>query len=183
MKNIDKDTVKELALAVSEVILLVFVLYFVAKGFPDSILLVDLLPIFISAILGGIYMKMSEQTDIATKEGLKKSNYRFRIAVGFIFLGYLFLALVLFVSKKDVEVIPLETRQVDATVVNISRGDVLLGINESYENIENVSNSEDLNIGAKITSISNEKKVILFKSWTGFTADTKKEITTLKGKE
>ena len=67
MKNIDKDTVKELALALSEVILLVFVLYFVAKGFPDSILLTDLLPIFISAIFGGVYMKLSEGIDISSK--------------------------------------------------------------------------------------------------------------------
>lgn len=180
MKNIDKDTLKELALAVSEVILLVFVLYFVAKGFPDSILLVDLLPIFISTILGGIYMKMSEQTDISTKEGLKKSNYRFRVAVGVVTLGYLFLALALFVSKKEVEVIPLETRQVDATVVNIVKDTVLLSNNGTFEGIKDVTNINDLTIGDRVTSISHEDKVTHFKSWTGYTTDIKEKTTTLK---
>lgn len=181
MKNIDKDTLKELALAVSEVILLVFVLYFVAKGFPDSILPVDLLPIFISTILGGIYMKMSEQTDIATKEGLKKSNYRFRVAVGVVTSGYLFLALALFVSKKEVEVIPLETRQVDATVVNLVKDTVLLSNDGSFEGVKDVTNINDLTIGDRVTSISHEDKVTHFKSWTGLTSEVKEKLTTIKG--
>lgn len=180
MKNIVKDTLKELALAVSEVILLVFVLYFVAKGFPDSILPVDLLPIFISAILGGVYMKISEQTDISTKEGLKKSKYRFRVAVGCVALGYLFLALALFVSKKEVEVIPLETRQVDATVVNIVKDTVLLSNNGSFEGIKDVTYANKLSIGDRVTTISHEDKVTHFKSWTGYTTDIKEKTTTLK---
>lgn len=66
MKNIDKDTEKELFLGLAEIILLVFVVYFVASGYQNSISLVDLLPIFISAILGGICMQMYDRTDIAT---------------------------------------------------------------------------------------------------------------------
>ena len=180
MKNIDKDTLKELALSVSELILLGFVIYFVTKGYQNSVPLSDLLPIFISTILGGIYMKMSEQTDIATKEGLKKSNYRFRVAVGVVTLGYLFLALALFVSKKEVEVIPLETRQVDATVVNIIKDTVLLSNNGTFEGIKDVTNVNDLGIGDKITTISLEDKVTYIKSWTGYTTDFKEKTTTLK---
>ena len=183
MKNIDKDTVKELALAVSEVILLVFVLYFVAKGFPDSILLTDLLPIFISAIFGGVYMKLSEGTDISSKEGFKKSKYRFRVAVSFVTLGYFFLALALFVSKKEVEVIPLETRQVDATVVNIVKDTVLLSSDGSFEGVKDVTNLSNLNLGDKVTTISHEDKVTHFKSWTGYTTDVKEKTTTLKGNQ
>ena len=181
MKNLDKDTLKELALAILQLILLGFVVYFVTKGYQNSLPLSDLLPIFISAIFGGIYMKMSERTDIATKEGLKKSKYRFRASVGFVFLGYLFLALALFVSKKEVEVTPLETRQVDATVVNIVKDTVLLSSNGSFEGVKDVTNVSDLNIGDKVTTISHEDKVTHFKSWTGYTIDIKEKTTTLKG--
>lgn len=181
MKNIDKDTVKELALAVLQLILLGFVFYFVAKGFPDSILPVDLLPIFISAILGGIYMKMSDRTDISSREGFKKAKSKFRVAVGFAALGYLFLALALFVSKKEVEVIPLEVRQVDSVVVNISKDNVLLITDGTFEGIKDVTNVSNLTIGDKVTTISHEDKVTHFKSWTGYTADFKEKTTTIKG--
>lgn len=180
MKNLDKDTLKELALAILQLILLGFVVYFVTSGYQNSLPLSDLLPIFISAIFGGIYMKMSERTDIATKEGLKKSKYRFRAAVGFVFLGYLFLALALFVSKTEVEVTPLETRQVDATVVNIVKDTVLLSSNGTFEGIKDVTNVNDLTIGDRVTTISHEDKVTHFKSWTGYTTDFKEKITTLK---
>lgn len=180
MKNLDKDTLKELALSVSELILLGFVIYFVTKGYQNSIPPSDLLPIFISAILGGVYMKISEQTDISTKEGLKKSKYRFRVAAGCVALGYLFLALALFVSKKEVKVIPLETRQVDATVVNIVKDTVLLSNNGSFEGVKDVTNVSDLTIGDRVTTISHEDKVTYFKSWTGYTTDFKEKTTTLK---
>lgn len=181
MKNLDKDTLKELALAVLQLILLGFVAYFVTKGYQNSLPLSDLLLIFTPALLGGIYMKMSERTDISSKEGFKKAKYRFRVAVGFVTLGYLFLALSLFVSKKEVEVIPLETRQVDATVVNIVKDTVLLSNNGSFEGVKDVTNVSDLNIGDKVTTISHEDKVIHFKSWTGYTTDIKEKTTTLKG--
>ena len=180
MKNLGKDTLKELALGVFEMILLVFVVYFVASGYQNSISLVDLLPIFISAILGGICMQMYDRTDIATQEGLKKSKYRFRLAVSFVTLGYLFLALALFVSKKEVEVIPLETRQVDATVVNIVKDTVLLSNNGSFEGIKDVTYANNLSIGDRVTTISHEDKVTHFKSWTGYTTDIKEKTTTLK---
>ena len=181
MKNIDKDTLKELALGIFEMILIVFMVYFVASGYQSSISLVDLLPIFISAILGGICMQMYDRTDIASEEGLKKSKYRFRLAVSFATLGYLFLALALFVSKKEVEVIPLETRQVDATVVNLVKDTVLLRNDGSFEGVKDVTNINDLTIGDRVTSISHEDKVTHFKSWTGYTADIKEKTTTLKG--
>ena len=56
MKNIDKDTVKELLLGLAEIILLVFMVYFIASGYQNSIPLVDLLLIFISALLGSAFM-------------------------------------------------------------------------------------------------------------------------------
>lgn len=180
MKNIDKDTVKELLLGLAEIILLVFVVYFVSRGYQNSIPLVDLLPIFISTILGGIYMKMSDRTDIDTKEGLKKSKLRFRVAMMFVTLGYLFLALALFVSKKELEVTPLETRQVDATVVNIVKDTILLSNNGSFEGVKDVTNINDLTIGDRVTTISHEDKVTHFKSWTGYTTDIKEKTTTLK---
>ena len=96
-------------------------------------------------------------------------------------LGYLFLALALFVSKKEVEVIPLETRQVDATVVNIVKDTVLLSSNGSFEGVKDVTNLSNLNIGDKVTTISHEDKVTHFKSWTGFHTDVKEKLTTLKG--
>lgn len=180
MKNIDKDTLKELALGVAELILLVIIVYFVAKGCQNSFPLVDLLPIFISVLLGGIYMQMYDRTDIATKEGLKKSNYRFRVAVGFAALGYIFLALALLVSKKEVEVTPLEVKQVDSVVVNISKDNVLLSNNGTFEGIKGVTNVNDLNIGDKVTSITHEDKVTHIKSWTGITSEVKEKTTTLK---
>lgn len=180
MKNLDKDTLKELALGIFEMILLVFMVYFVASGYQNSISLVDLLPIFISAILGGICMQMYDRTDIASEEGLKKSKYRFRLAVSFVTLGYLFLALALFVSKKEVEVIPLETRQVDATVVNIVKDTVLLSNNGSFEGVKDVTSVSGLNIGDKVTTISHEDKVTHFKSWTGLTSEVQEKLTTLK---
>ena len=180
MKNMDKDTLKELSLAVSQLILLGFVAYQVTRGYQNSVQLPDLALIFISAILGGIYMKISDQTDISSKEGFKKARYSFRVAVGFVTLGYLFLALALFVSKKEVEVTPLETRQVDATVVNIVKDTVLLSSNGSFEGVKDVTNVSDLNIGDKVTTISHEDKVTHFKSWTGYTTDFKEKITTLK---
>lgn len=96
-------------------------------------------------------------------------------------LGYLFLALALFVSKKDVEVIPLETRQVDATVVNIVKDTVLLSNDGSFEGVKDVTNINDLTIGNRVTSISHEDKVTYFKSWTGLTSEVKEKLTTLKG--
>ncbi len=181
MKNIDKDTLKELALGIFEMILLVFMVYFVASGYQNSISLVDLSPIFISAILGGICMQMYDRTDIASEEGLKKSKYRFRLAVSLVTLGYLFLALALFVSKKEVEVIPLETRQVDATVVNVVKDTVLLSNNGSFEGVKDVTSVSGLNIGDKVTTISHEDKVTHFKSWTGLTSEVQEKLTTLKG--
>lgn len=181
MKNLDKDTLKELALGVFEMILLVFVVYFVASGYQNSISLVDLLPIFISTILGGICMQVYDRTDIASEGGLKKSKYRFRLAVSLVTLGYLFLALALVVSKKEVEVIPLETRQVDATIVNITKDTVLLSNDGSFEGVKDVTNVSNLTIGDKVTSISHEDKVTHFKSWTGYTTDIKEKTTTLKG--
>lgn len=125
-------------------------------------------------------MQMYDRTDIASAEGLKKSKYRFRVAVGFVILGYLFLALALFASKKEVEVIPLETRQVDATIVNISKDTILLSNDGSFEGIKDVTNVNDLSIGYKITTISLEDKVTYIKSWTGYTTDIKEKTTTLK---
>ena len=181
MKNLDKDTLKELALGAFEMILLVFVVYFVASGYQNSISLVDLLPIFISVILGGICMQIYDRTDIAFEEGLKKSKYRFRLAVSSVTLGYFFLALALFVSTKTVEVTPLEVRQVDATIVNISKDTVLLSNNGTFEGIKDVTSVSSLNIGDKISTISHEDKVTHFKSWTGYTTEFKEKSTTLKG--
>lgn len=180
MKNLDKDTLKELALGVFEMILLVFVVYFVASGYQNSISLVDLLPIFISTILGGICMQVYDRTDIASEGGLKKSKYRFRLAVSLGTLGYLFLALALFVSTKTVEVTPLEVRQVDATIVNISKDTVLLSNNGTFEVIKDVTSVSGLNIGDRVTTISHEDKVTHFKSWTGLTSEVKEKTTTLK---
>ena len=87
----------------------------------------------------------------------------------------------LFVSKKEVEVIPLETNQVDSVVVNISKDNVLLSNNGTFEGIKDVTNVSDLTIGDKITTISNEEKVTRFKSWTGLTSEVKEKLTTLKG--
>lgn len=180
MKNIDKDTLKELVLAVSEIILLVFVIYFVAKGYPDSILLVDFLPIFISAIVGGMFMYASNPSTISSDEELKKAKSCFRVVVGVVSLGYLFLALTLFVSKKETEVIPLEARQVDATVVNIVKDTVLLSNDGSFEGVKDVAYANNLSIGDKVTTISHEDRVTHFKSWTGYTTDIKEKTTTLK---
>ena len=180
MKNVDKDTLKELALGISEIILLVFIIYFVARWYQNSLPLVDLLPIFISAMLGVIYMGMYDHSEIDSDEDFKKAKSRFSKAVSFVILGYLFLALALFVSKKEVEVIPLETRQVDATVVNIVKDTVLLSNNGSFEGVKDVTNANDLTIGDKITTISHEDRVTHFKSWTGRTSEVKEKLTTLK---
>lgn len=180
MKNIDKDSLKELALGIFEMILLVFVIYFVARGYQNSIPLVDILPIFISAMLGATFMGIYDRSEIDSEEDFKKAKSRFSKAVSFVILGYLFLALALFVSKKEVEVIPLETRQVDATVVNIVKDTVLLSNNGSLEGVKDVTNANDLTIGDKITTISHEDRVTYFKSWTGLTSEVKEKLTTLK---
>ena len=180
MKNIDKDTLKELALGIFEMILLVFVIYFVARDYPNSIPLVDLLPIFISALLGATFMGIYNRSEIDTDEDLKKAKSRFSKAVSFVILGYIFLALALFVSKKEVEVIPLETRQVDATVVNIVKDTVLLSNNGTFEGIKDVTYASNWSIGDRVTTISHEDKVTHFKSWTGYTTDIKEKTTTLK---
>lgn len=180
MKNIDKDSLKELALGIFEMILLVFVIYFVARGYQNSIPLVDILPIFISAMLGATFMGIYDRSEIDSEEDFKKAKSRFSKAVSFVILGYLFLALALFVSKKEVEVIPLETRQVDATVVNIVKDTVLLSNNGSFEGVKDVTNANDLTIGDKITTISHEDRVTYFKSWTGLTSEVKEKLTTLK---
>lgn len=100
MKNIDKDTLKEMALAVSDLILLVFVIYFVTRGYPNSIPIVDLALILISAIFCGVFLRMSDPSEVGSEGDLKKAKSYFRVAVGFSVLGYLFLVLALFVSKK-----------------------------------------------------------------------------------
>lgn len=161
-------------------ILLVFVIYFVARDYPNSIPLVDLLPIFISAMLGAAFMGIYNRSEIDTDEDFKKAKSRFSKVVSFVILGYLFLALVLLVSKKEVGVIPLETRQVDATVVNIVKDTVLLSNDGSFEGVKDVTNINDLTIGDRVTSISHEDKVTHFKSWTGYTTDIKEKTTTLK---
>ncbi len=164
MKNIDKDTLKELALGIFEIILLVFVIYFVARDYQNSIPLVDLLPIFISALLGAVFMGIYNRSEIDSKENFKKAKSRFSKAVSFVTLGYLFLALALFVSKKEVEVIPLETRQVDATIVNIVKDTVLLSNNGSFEGVKDVTYANNLSIGDKVTTISLMKTGLLTSS-------------------
>lgn len=181
MKNIDKDTVKDLLLGLAEIILLVFMVYFIASGYQNSIPLVDLLLIFISALLGSAFMGIYDRSEIGSDEGFKKAKSRFRKAAGFVTLGYLFLVLALFVSKKEVEVTPLEVKQVDAVVVNISKDNILLSNNGTFEGIKDVANVNDLNIGDKVTTISHEDKVTYLKSWTGFTSEVKEKLTTLKG--
>ena len=181
MKNIDKDTLKELALGVFEMILLVFVIYFVTRNYQNSIPLVDLLPIFISALLGAVFMGIYDRTEIDSDKGFKKAKLRFRIASGFVTLGFVFVSLALFVSKKEVEVIPLETRQVDAVVVNIVKDTVLLSNDGSFEGVKDVAYANNLGIGDKVTSISHEDRVTHIKSWTGFHTDVKEKLTTLKG--
>lgn len=181
MKNLDKDTVKELLLGLAEIILLVFVVYFIASGYQNSIPLVDLLPIFISAMIGAAFMGISNRSEVYSDEDFKEIKSSFRTAVGFVTLGYLFLALALFVSKKEVEVTPLEVRQVDAVVVNISKDNVLLSTDGTFEGIKDVTNVSSLAIGDKVTTISHEDKVTNFKSWTGLTSEVKEKLTTLKG--
>lgn len=181
MKNLDKDTLKELALGIFEMILLVFVIYFVARDYPNSIPLVDLLPIFISALLGAAFMGIYNRSEIDSDEDFKKAKSRFSKAVSFVILGYLFLALALFISKKEVGVTPTEVRQVDATIVNISKDTVLLSSDGSFEGVKDVTNVNDLTIGDKVTTISHEDKVTNFKSWTGLTSEVKEKLTTLKG--
>ena len=181
MKNIDKDTLKELALGFAELILLVFMIYFIAGRYPYYNDLGDLLPIFISTMLGVVYMSIYNRSEIDSEEQLKKAKSYFRKAVNYVTVGYIFLALALFVSKTEVEVIPLETRQVDATVVNIVKDTVLLSNNGTFEGIKDVTNVNDLNIGDKVVAISHEDKVTYLKSWTGITTDVKEKLTTLKG--
>lgn len=181
MKNIDEDTLKELALGFAEIILLVFLVIFIARGYQNSIPLQDLLPIFISAMLGAAFMGIYDRSEIDTDEDFKKAKSYFRVAVSFATLGYIFLALALFVSKKDVENTPLEVRQVDATIVNISNNTVLLSNNGSFEGVKDVTNINGLNIGDKVTTISHEDKVTQFNSWTGLSSEVKEKLTTLKG--
>lgn len=83
--------------------------------------------------------------------------------------------------KKEVEVTPLEVRQVDATIVNISKDTVLLSNNGSFEGVKDVTSVSGLNIGDKVTTISHEDKATHFKSWTGLTSEVKEKLTTLKG--
>lgn len=181
MKNLDKDTLKELALGLSEIILLIFVVYFIVRDSQDSISLVDLIPIFISAMLGAAYMGIYSHSEIDSDEDFKIAESRFRKAVNFVILGYLFLALALFISKKEVGVTTTEVRQVDATIVNISKDTVLLSSDGSFEGVKDVTNVNDLTIGDKVTTISHEDKVTNFKSWTGLTSEVKEKLTTLKG--
>lgn len=179
VKQRNKDLLVS-AVLVLNFALVVFSSYLSFKKYREFFLVDDVLPILMSVVFSLTFL--SNLYRDYSNEGEEVKSYIKRALFSTI-IGYIFFALSLFVSTKTVEVTSSNIREVEATVVNISRGDVLLGINGSYENIENVSNSEDLNIGAKITSISNEKKVIHFKSWIGFTKDTKKETTILKGKE
>lgn len=181
MKNLDKDTLKELALGLSELILLIFVVYFIVRDSQNSISLVDLMPIFISVMLGAAFMGIYNRSEIDSEEDFKTARSRFRKAVSFATLGYIFLALALFVSKKEVEVTPIEVRQVDATIVNISKDTVLLSNDGSFEGVKDVTNVNDLTIGNKITTISHEDRVTHFKSWTGLTSEVKEKLTILKG--
>jgi len=178
MKQRNKDLVLNMVV-ILDFALIVFSSYLHFSKYREFLFVEDIVPILISVAFSFTYLTNLKDYSSESKEG--KSFIK--RALSFALIGYLLLALSLFVSTKTVEITSSNIREVDATVVNISRGDVLLGINGSYENIENVSNSEDLSIGAKITSISNEKEVIHFKSWIGFTKDTKKETTILKGKE
>ena len=175
MKNIDKDTLKELLLGLTEIVLLIFVVYFIVSRYQNSIPLVDLLPIFISALLGAAFMGIYDRSEIDSDGEFKKAKYRFRMAVNFVILGYLFLALALFVSKKEVEITPIEVRQVDATVVNIVKDTVLLSNDGSFEGVKDVAYANNLSIGDRVTSISHEDRVTHIKSWTGFHTDIKEK--------
>lgn len=97
--------------------------------------------------------------------------------------GYLCIALTLFVSQKVTEVTSSDVKEVNAVVVNVDKDkdNVLLSIDGSLEGIKDVANSDRLSIGDKIVSISNEDKVIHYKSWMGFTEDKKRKETILRG--
>lgn len=150
------------------------VLVYYKIPYPSDDAAISAIPVLISIVLVNFSMKQLEV------ENNKKSKSMFILAMVFLAIGYFFLGLSAFVSTKTVEVTSSDLRKVDAVVVNISRDYVLLNIDGKFERVEDVTNSYDLVIGEKVTSISQESKVTHFKSWTGSTEDMKKKKTILK---
>lgn len=150
------------------------VLAFYKIPYPSSDAAILAIPTLISIVFVNSSMKQLEV------ENNKKSKSMFILAMVFLAIGYFFLGLSAFVSTKTVEVTSSKVQKVDAVVVNISSDYVLLNIDGKFERVEGVTNSYDLVIGDKVTTISKESKVTHFKSWTGATEDMKEKKTILK---
>lgn len=178
MKKIDKDLVivfAELLLIIASIVVGFKIIVF---DYPKE----DLVPLSISVLFSVIYLFASEKPEEYFEEDIEeKGKSAFKVAVGCMVCGYLCIALTLFVSQKVTEVTSSDVKEVNAVVVNIDKGNVLLSIDGSLEGIKNVTNSDRLSIGDKISSISYEDKVIHFKSWVGLTEDRKRKETILKG--
>lgn len=142
--------------------------------YPSSDAAILAIPTLISIVFVNSSMKQLEV------ENNKKSKSMFILAMVFLAIGYFFLGLSAFVSTKTVEVTSSKVQKVDAVVVNISSDYVLLNIDGKFERVEGVTNSYDLVIGDKVTTISKESKVTHFKSWTGAMEDMKEKKTILK---
>lgn len=176
MKQRNNDLVVNMV-AILTLALIMLSSYLHFSKYREFILVEDIVPILISVIFSLICMSNLRNYSSESKEGrtyLKK-------ALSFISLGYLFLALSLFVSTKTVETTSTNVKEVDATIVNISKNSVLLSNNGSFEVIEDVMGVKGLKLGDKISTISYEERVAHFKSWTGITKDARRKVVTLKG--
>lgn len=171
-----KEEVKFLAFTVLVIILFISigVLVYYKIPYPSDDLGIIGIPTLISIILESSSNKHHE------KGNKRKSKSRFIVAMIFLTIGYIFLSLSMFVSTKVVDVTSSKVRKVDAVLVNTSKDSALLSIDGKFERIEDVSNLYDLSIGDTVTSISQESKVIHFKSWTGSTEDKEEKTTILK---
>lgn len=157
--------------------LIVFSSYLHFSKYREFLFVEDIVPILLSVAFSFICLTNLKDYSSESEEGKSFIKRALSCTV----IGYLLLALTLFVSTKTVETTSTNVKEVDATIVNIRKDNVLLSNNGSFEVIKDVAGVKGLNIGDKITTISYEEKVSHFKSWTGITKDARRKVVTLKG--
>ena len=155
----------------------IFLLYIALQPIIGFIFGEGIVPILLSVAFSFICLTNLKDYSSESEEG--KSFIK--RALSSTAIGYLLLALTLFVSTKTVEITSSNVKEVDATIVNIRKDNVLLSNNGSFEVIEDVMGVKGLKLGDKISTISYEERVAHFKSWTGITKDARRKVVTLKG--
>lgn len=130
--------------------LIVFSSYLHFSKYREFLFVEDIVPILLSVAFSFICLTNLKDYSSESEEG--KSFIK--RALSCTAIGYLLLALTLFVSTKTVETTSTNVKEVDATIVNIRKDNVLLSNNGSFEVIKDVAGVKGLNIGDKITTIS-----------------------------